>query len=277
MANLTSIEKLKLEKFFGMSSGYILDFSNWTLREFVVENASRDIYDSKYAYSSGSKANRIRAFWDKEPGSVVGKLVVDMLEYWKAGKLIRYEVTTPAEQALYDECVKIAIRIKRDSVVDNIDALQPNVDDKNFQLLAKLIRESIEKNEPEAAIDRLHTFVVRYIRELCDKHKILYVKDTPLHSLFGGYIKFLQENKLIESEMTERILKSSISVLEAFNSVRNNRSFAHDNTILNYSESVLIFNDIANVIRFIESVEPKESPEKETDLKEEISLEDIPF
>ncbi len=212
MANLTSIEKLKLEKFFGMSSGYVLDFSNRTIQEFVAENASRDIYDSKYAYGSGSKANRIRAFWDKEPGPVVGKLLTDMLEYWKAGKLMRYEKTDPPEQALHDECLKIAERIKRDSVVENIDALQPNVDDKNFQLLAKSIRESIEKNEPESAIDRLHTFVVRYIRELCDKHSIAYVKDTPLHSLFGGYIKFLQENKLIESEMTERILKSSISV-----------------------------------------------------------------
>jgi hypothetical protein len=217
MATLTSIEKLKLESFFGMGSGYILDFSNRTLQEFVAENANMDIYDSKYNYGSGSKANRIRAFWDKEPGPVVGKLIADILEYWKAGKLMRYEEITTAEQALYDECFKIAERVKHDSVVENIDALQPNVEDKDFRLLAKSIRESIEKNEPEMAIDRLHTFVVRYVRELCDKHLIAYTKDTPLHSLFGSYIKFLQENKLIESEMTTRILKSSISVLEAFN------------------------------------------------------------
>ena len=261
-----------------MGSGYVLDFSNRTIQEFVAENASRDIYDSKYAYGSGSKANRIRAFWDKEPGPVVGKLITGMLEYWKAGKLMRYEDVAPAEQALHDECLKIAERIKHDSVVENIDALQPNVDDKNFQLLAKSIRESIEKNEPETAIDRLHTFVVRYIRELCDKHTISYTKETPLHSLFGGYVKFLQEKKLIESEMTERILKSSISVLEAFNGVRNNQSFAHDNAILNYSESILIFNDIANVVRFLESVESKQSlDDSKVETVEEISLEDIPF
>ena len=276
MANLTSIEKLKLEKFFGMGGGYVLDFSNRTIQEFVAENSNRDIYDSKYEYGSGSKANRIRAFWDKEPGPVVGKLIVGMLEYWKAGKLMRYEEITSAEQSLFDECLKISERIKHDSVVENIDALQPNVDDKNFQLLANSIKESIEKNEPETAIDRLHTFVVRFIRELCDRHSISYVKDTPLHSLFGGYIKFLQENKLIESEMTERILKSSISVLEAFNGVRNNQSFAHDNTILNYHESILIFNDIANVVRFIESIEQKQIP-TETSSDTEISLEDIPF
>lgn len=276
MATLTGIEKLKLEKFLGMSSGYVLDFSNRTLQEFVVENTSRDIYDSKYEYGSGSKANRLRAFWGKEPGQVVGKLIANMLEYWKVGKLMRGEDVIPSDQSLYNECLKIAEKLKHESVVENIDALQANVDDKNFQMLAKSIRESIEKNEPEIAIDRLHTFVVRYIRELCDKHSIAYTKDTPLHSLFGGYIKFLQENKFIESEMTERILKSSISVLESFNSVRNNQSFAHDNKILNYHESILIFNDIANVIRFIDSIEPKQVFEnKKLDI--EISLDDLPF
>ena len=32
-------------------------------------------------YGSGSKANRLRAFWQKEENSVVGKLMGDMLEY----------------------------------------------------------------------------------------------------------------------------------------------------------------------------------------------------
>jgi hypothetical protein len=55
--------------------------------------------------------------------------------------------------------------------------------------------------------------------------------------------------------MTEKILKYSINVLEAFNDVRDNRSFAHDNHVLNYHESVLIFNNITNAIKFIENIE----------------------
>jgi hypothetical protein len=54
--------------------------------------------------------------------------------------------------------------------------------------------------------------------------------------------------------MTSRILKSSISVLEAFNDVRNNRSLAHDNPILGYEEA-LIFNHVASSIRFLRSVD----------------------
>jgi|GEM_PF-5274419 len=57
--------------------------------------------------------------------------------------------------------------------------------------------------------------------------------------------------------MTEHILRSSISVLEAFSGVRNNKSAAHDNPILNDEESLLLFNHVASSIRFIKSIEAR--------------------
>jgi|SRR5579862_1801985 len=81
MSDLTFIEKQKFEKLLGMASGYVLDFSDRTFSEFVSDSTGRDIFDSKYNYRSGSKANRLRAFWQKEDNSVVGKLMRDMLDY----------------------------------------------------------------------------------------------------------------------------------------------------------------------------------------------------
>lgn len=81
MSNLTNVEKRKLEQFLGMGSGYVLDFSNRTFAEFVRDSTARDIYDSSYDYASGSKANRLRAFWQKEANPLVGKLMSDMLDY----------------------------------------------------------------------------------------------------------------------------------------------------------------------------------------------------
>jgi len=273
MSDLTNIEKRKLEILLGMGGGYVLDFSNRTFSEFVFDSTNLNIYEEKYNYWSGSKANRLRAFWDKESNFIVGKLIADLLEYWRTQKLINSGKIESSEQTLYDECCKIPERLKQSSPVENIDVIQPTSEDKDFHLLAESIRESIERNEPETALDRLHTFVVRYVRELCDKHGINYNKKTPLHSLFGGYVKHLTKNNIIESKMTEKILKSSISVLEAFNDVRNNQSFAHDNPILNYNESLLILNDASNVIKFIESIEKKE-PESEVIQEEE---EELPF
>ena len=65
----------------------------------------------------------------------------------------------------------------------------------------------------------------------------------------------LTANNELESEMATRILKSSISLLDAFNHVRNDRSFAHDNPVLNYEESTLIFRVVVATIRFVRTLE----------------------
>jgi len=265
MSNLSSLEKIKLEKLFEMDSGYVLDFSNRTFQEFIRENTTIDIYDRKYDYASGSKANRLREFWAKESNYAVGKLILDLLEYWRTQKLTNSIEISHAEQTLFDECTTIAERLKQDSIVENIDVIQAYSDDKDFSLLANSIRESIQKNQPEVALDRLHTFVVKYTKKLCDKHGISYDKSKPLHSIFGEYVKYLRQNNFVDSQMTERILKSSISILEAFNDVRNNKSLAHDNPILNYHESVLIFNNVSSSIKFIEAIEKENAEIDEQD------------
>lgn len=159
------------------------------------------------------------------------------------------------EFELYENCIKIVKRLKDEGLVEHLDALKPNNNDKDFKLLAKSIRESIEKNEPEVALDRLHTFVVKYIRVLCAVHNIVYEKSESLNAVFGKYVKHLTDSKLIDSTMSEKILKYSINVIEAFNDIRNNKSLAHDNSILNYDESVLIFNNVTNSIKFIQNIE----------------------
>jgi hypothetical protein len=65
--------------------------------------------------------------------------------------------------------------------------------------LAKEVRDSIDKNRPESGLDRLHTFAVKCIRVLCEKHRIPTGRDTALNSLFGEYVKKLKESGLIES------------------------------------------------------------------------------
>ena len=106
-------------------------------------------------------------------------------------------------------------------------------------------------------MDRLHTFVFKFIRELCNSHSIEYSKEESLNAIFGKYIKFLIANKLIESDMSEKILRYSIQVIQAFNDIRNNKSLAHDNPVLNYQESILIFNNVSSTIKFIQSIEEK--------------------
>jgi len=204
MADLSSIERRKLEGLFRMSGGYVLDFTDRTFSKFLEEHTRRDIDAAVYRERGTSKANRLRGFWAVEGNHLVGKVIQALILYGQAD-----------------------------------------------------VREAIEKNLPEAALDRLHMFVIKYMRTLCEQRGVEVNRDKALHSIFGEYVKRLRDVGHLESLMTECILKSSNSVVEAFSDVRNNKSLAHDNPILNYEESLLIFNHVASSIRFIKSIEAR--------------------
>lgn len=248
MGDLSFIEKRKLEDLFGMESGYCLDFSNRTFADFFVDVVSIDIWDGKYSRGSGSKANRMRAFWSVEPNYLVGRVISALLDYM-------IEPTDVAGQRKYDEGRQIAERLLAGAPVPELAAVEGLTGGREIEILAKSVKAAIENNEPEAGLDRLHTFTVKFVRLLCEKHGIAGTRDKPLHSLFGEYVKCLGQKRAIQSRMTEKILKTSISVLEAFNEVRNEQSLAHDNKILGYSESLLIFNHVTSSIRFLRALE----------------------
>lgn len=127
MSDLTSIDKIKLEKLLEMESGYVLDFSNRTFQEFILENLNIDIYDEKYNYHSGSKANRLRCFWKEESNPIVGELIGKLLEYWEAKKLIAQKVILTQEENLFNECKKIVERLNSgEAKTRNKDSLKKN-------------------------------------------------------------------------------------------------------------------------------------------------------
>jgi hypothetical protein len=267
VAELNYKEKFAIEKLFDMPTGYVMDFSNRTFEEFIYDSVKVNIYSEKYFYDSGSKANRLRAFIKEEPSYKVGQLISALLDYWHIKAMAKeYGFDFEKNESIYKECLKVASRLKEETVVEEIETIKEVEDDRDFSLLAKSIKESIDKDEPEVALDRLHTYLMKFVRQLCNKHQIELKKEESLNAIYGKYIKFLVSNNLLESKMSENILRYSINILESFNDIRNNKSLAHDNKILNYEESILIFNNVTNSLKFIESIEQKIEQNNEPDL-----------
>jgi Abortive infection C-terminus len=239
-----------------------------------MDSINRSLYDPRYAHGSGSKANQMRGYWLAESNHLVGKLLSDLLETMaEENQLIK-------DDEIYKNCKAIVLRLKESRSVADLDAITSMSDEKNFEEVAKAVSAAITDNKPEAGLDRLHTFVTRYLRTLCSAHGIQTDREKPLHSLIGEYIKKLRELGHIQSEMTLRILKTSISNLEAFNDVRNNQSLAHDNPLLNYDEALLIFNHVASSVRFLRGLEHRITLEKkkaEAEAAVAFSSDDIPF
>jgi len=270
VSDLENIEKRRLETLFEMGSGYVLNFSNKTFEEFVFDSTGLNIYDNKYEFGSGSKANRLRKFWSVESNQTVAKLLTDLLEY-------KNEFEIPLEQIkALDTCQRIVERLKQSTPIPELAAITDLATDGDFSILAKAVKQAVESNEPESALDQLHTLMVRFVRGLCSKHSIPIELDKSLSSQFAEYVKWCKGSGRIESEMSERILKSSVGLLGEFNRVRNNHSLAHDNQLLGKGESILICNYIASTVRFIEAIE-KQTEAVVTNTSSETEEHELPF
>ena len=250
MSSLASIEKMKFEKLLEMECGSVLDFSNASFKRLIYENSGIDIYDERYADDGDSKAKLLRCFWNKESNQIVAKVLSLLLEYFDFKGFIS-EINT---QNLYTECCVIIERLN--SVKDEMLELN-SIGDEDFETLSWAIEEAIKKGQPVLALDRLHTYMVKYVRRLCDRHNLNYTNNEPLNSCFGKYIKKIDSEKLVEGEMSKIILKFGISIFDKFNYIRNNKSYAHDNEVLNNDESMFIYRSIVNMVYFIDSIENK--------------------
>jgi hypothetical protein len=270
-------EKRDIETALGMGSGYVLDFSNRTFAEFIGASIGIDIYAGHYSDFGSSKANHLRCFFERESDYHIGRLLADLITHARQLQEDNpYSKPTEADLKRLDRCQEIAGRLQSAQPVENLDALRPNADDdKDFAVLAKVIREGIQKHEPGPVLDRLHTFCMKYFRTICQKRDIAFVKTDNLGNLVGKYVKYLEQNNVIEASITVQILKSSITTFSDFNYIRNNKSLAHDNQTLNDQEAMLLFNNVANTIRFIEFIEVRQ-PAKKAEPAHDFD-DDIPF
>lgn len=276
MAKLPYGDKVVLEKFLKMEQGYLLNFSTSSLEKFVYDVAKIGLFDPKYPSDGSSKAKRMRAIWDTESNFVVGKVLTALLEFYRERRPYSQEYfdATPDLEQQYE---KISTRLLSEGVSPHVEAIQASVDDVDFTKLAEAIRKSIENNEPELALDRLHTFYVKYMRSLCTAHGIDFKIEESLNAVFGKYSKYIESLGILESQMSLAIVKYSINLIEKYNDVRNNRSLAHDNKLLNYHESLFIFDTLARLKSFLDYLEKQVEQKRKVDRASAEIFDDLPY
>lgn len=134
MSTLRPLDRIKLEKYLEMGSGYVCDFSDRTFGDFVLESTGIDVYTDEYAEGGTSKANRLRTFWRKQPDAAVAKLMGDMLEYWKFQQADRKKFSEE-QRAKHESCVAI---IQSLGTPASMPGPQSPIPDKTDEALAKI-------------------------------------------------------------------------------------------------------------------------------------------
>lgn len=163
-------EKKILEKFLGMDSGYVLNFTNRTFCDFFFENFNINIYDEKYADKGDSKAKRLRTFWEKESSAIVADLIDKMVEWWESDKLINEENISNSERDIAKRCKEIANNVRNRNEEglqkEEVDFLNKNFDSFNVNSL------------------KLTTTMELVIKQRLDEIKKCLNNDIPLGAIF---------------------------------------------------------------------------------------------
>ena len=146
----------------------------------------------------------------------------------------------------------------------------PDAKEETLQTLLDDIKESLAKNKPSLVLDRLHTFSTKYIRQICESYGIKIDdgrgNNLPLHSLMGMLRKQYQNSGIVKSEFSVIALTNSTGLIQRFNDIRNDHSYAHDNDILGEIESEFVVKTMANLLIFIDKIENLRVAEEKEDL-----------
>lgn len=248
---LTEITTLDEAMNTGNGAGYVLDFSDRTYAAYFQDEFGIDIDQERYRANGGSKGKRLRTFLTIEDGNLAARVLRALWDQRAAILARQGREETPG---LSDRFFQVVHRLQGDSAIPSTDAIERFTKNETLDELVGAIQRDIAANKPQAALDRLHTYCMKKFAHLIEARSGACGKDDPLHSRAGRYVKALEaEGKL--QPVSVRIMKSSISIFEEFNNIRNNKSFAHDNEIVGLHEARFIFDSISSILRFIRSIE----------------------
>lgn len=149
MSNLSVSDMLLYESLFNMKSGYVLDFTNSSFKDFIYQNTKMNIYDDKYNAKGDSKAKRLREFICLESDQVVGNLLLSLIDYCDNLHLVNNVQNT--NMPLISQCKTIAnkllgkkIQTESDLIKYTFDTLpinRLNIDSSLINIIEQRIKE----------------------------------------------------------------------------------------------------------------------------------------
>jgi hypothetical protein len=242
-----------LDQVLDMGSGYVLNFSDKTISEYFEDEFGIDIDAEQYRSNGSSKAKRLRCFLEKESGPSAGRVLRSLWNYRAALRERNNAEQDPPY--LERQFFEVVARIEGDTGGPSItDAIERFEKDETLDELVASIERDIGANKPEVALDRLHTYCMKkfaHLLRMCGEEPG--AKET-LNARAGRYFNPLRKKGV--RPITDKIMKSSVEMLELYNSIRNNESLAHDNKLVDPVEARFIFDSVVSMLRFLKAHEP---------------------
>lgn len=227
--------------------GYVWDFTDQRFKDFVEGCTGCNIDDKKYQNDEegNSKAKRLRRFIKDESNSRVILLLEEILDYGKRKNLL-LKTYIPRLQKIINYLKKY----------DNtITISKSTVKNKNEEkVLLKEVKEKISKGQYEFVIDRLHT-LFKYKFEAIFKKIGCEIQGETLDSIVGQLNNILRKDEVFKETTTFKILSATQKIMKSFDDARNNKTYAHANTIMEKNEAEFLCNYMIYYYNFINQIQ----------------------
>ena len=248
MAGLTNQEIMKIvNRYIGVSGGYLGDFSYRTHSEFYLEYCDLDIDPYRYP---GTTRERFIAILKASSPDIQAKIVRGVLQRFPLDA--EYKPTTRT-LALYDELVDVARRLEGASP---ITSPEPRITSAVVERAIADVEVLIQTSGAVSGVDRVHTVLHGYLRAVCDKENIPYNRDDSMTRLF----RLLRQNHPAlqslgtRSQDIERVLQAFASIMDALNPIRNIASVAHpSDDLLGKDEAMLVINAARTLLHYLDA------------------------
>lgn len=113
----------------------------------------------------------------------------------------------------------------------------------------------ISSSGPSNALDRVHTAFHAYLRQICEEGCITVSEDAGITTLFSQIRQNHAKLKIADPQadrMTVQVLRGMAQVIDALNPVRNEKSLAHPNPLLDEPEAMLAINAIRTMLHYLD-------------------------
>ena len=246
MAGLSRGDVMRLvNRYVGVSGGYLGDFSYRTHSEFYTEYCDLDVNPDEL---SGTTRERFIHILSSADPRTQARIV--------RGILLRFPVGQgPATRTrqLHDEFSEIARRLESASPVPSP---APKVTSRVVEEAIADAETLIMTRGATSGVDRLHTALHGYLLAQCDEAGISHGADpslTELYKLLRDQHPKLQPGGP-RAEDVKKVLKTLSAILDVLNPLRNQASLAHPNKdLLGPAEAMLVVNVTRTVLHYLDA------------------------
>lgn len=206
---------------------------------------SEELYKTKYGIEDALKT--YEPFFEKIEALKIGKTIPQLRNVPKSGIFLNAGQVNSELQPLH---VLLQELIKTKGGSEQVAPVAVP----NLKITGSTINQAIEDSKillntqgATSALDRVHTVLHGYLKQVCNETSIVYPEDTTLNQLMN-LLKVNHPALIAKNDNVDQILKSMANILDKLNPLRNNSSLAHSNPVLLESDEAMLVINIINTI-----------------------------